>query len=403
MPSIESFGFPLVFKVTDGSAASSGEAPSGENTVAIKTEVRSLEGMQKEAVVSCEPGGAVWRLVSDEGPYLNGKDMAPFPLAFFTAGMQFSFLSQFLQGARAQDVPLEAVSLVQDNFYSMEGSFLRGDATGGAKPPELRLKVQSSAPASKIAELAYMAEASSPAHSLFRTLMQNTFSLNLNGRPLTVTDLAPSPPPGEEDPARHFESIAPGSGGFLPDIITRVRKAEKHVGVEGGAGSSFKAEQKRTIHVHGEARWLGDMLMETVVQLHKPIGSSFRFVCDETKSFGGKASAPPPLAYLSAGIGFCYMTQLGRYAIIKKQELDSYRIVQKNFFQFEGSANDGSRRAGIEPTDTKVFLDAHFADEGDAPKLVSMGQQTCFLHAAMRGEHASQISVELNGEDLPSS
>jgi len=395
LPSIEGSGFPLVFKVTEGSAPS-----DSENTVAVRTEVRSLEGMQKEAVVTYEPGGTTWRLVSDEGPYLNGKDMAPFPLAFFTAGMQFSFLSQFLQGARAQNVPLESVSLAQDNFYSMEGSFLRGDAMGGARSPELRLKVQSSAPASKIASLARMAEASSPAQSLMRTLLHNTFSVNLNGRALGITELAPSPPPGETDPATHFESVAPRSGGFLPEIITRVAKAEKRTGVEGGAGSSLQSEQKRTLHVHGEARWLGDMLMETIVQLHKPIGSSFRFLCDEIETLGGKASAPPPLTYLSAGVGFCYMTQLGRYAHIKKQELDSYRIVQKNIFPFEGSTNDGRRNAGIGPTDTQVFLDAQFEEEGDAPKLVNMGQQTCFLHAAMRGEHPSRISVELNGEEL---
>ncbi len=394
MPSIEGSGFPLVFKVTEGSAQA-----ESENTVAVRTDVRSLEGMQKEAVVTCEPGGTAWRLVSDEGPYLNGKDMAPFPLAFFTAGMQFSFLSQFLQGARAQDVSLESVSLAQDNFYSMEGSFLRGDATGGAKSAELSLKVESSAPASKIASLARMAEESSPAQSLMRTLLRNTFSLNLNGRPLGIADLAPSPPPGEADPAT-FDSVAPGSGQFLPDIITRVAKAEKRTGVEGGVGSSLQAEQKRTVHVHGEARWLGDMLLETIIRLHKPIGSSFRFVCDETKPVGGKASAPPPLAYLTAGVGFCYMTQLGRYAHINKQELDSYRIVQKNIFRFEGSTNDGSRKAGIGPTDTQVFLDAQFAEEGEAPQLVNRGQQTCFLHAAMRGEFPSRISVELNGEEL---
>ena len=80
--------------------------------------------------------------------------------------------------------------------------------------------------------------------------------------------------------------------------------------------------------------------------------------------------------------------------------MDSYRIRQKNIVQFEGSTNDGSRKADIDPTDTQVFLDAQFTEQGDAPKLVSMGQQTCFLHAAMREEHPSQISVELNGEEL---
>ncbi len=362
--------------------------------------MRSLDGMQKEAVVTCESDGTTWRLVSDEGHYLNGKDMAPFPLAFFTAGMQFSFLSEFLQGARAQGVALDEVSLAQDNFYSMEGSFLRGDATGGAKPAVLRLNVKSRASPSEIAELSRMAEASSPAQSLMRNLMQNTFSLSLNGRPHPIDDLVASPSPNEQDPAAHFDRVVPGSEGFLPDIIKRVKKAEKRTGVEGGAGSSLQAEQKRTLHVHGDANWLGDMLMESVVHLYKPIGSSFRFVSDETKTQGGKASAPPPLAYLSAGIGFCYMTQLGRFAHIKKQALDSYRIVQKSAFQFSGDSRVGSRGATIEPVDTRVFLDAQFAEDDDGPRLVRMGQQTCFLHAAMRGEHPSRISVELNGKEL---
>ncbi len=400
MPSIEGSGLPLVFKTVGASAPEASETRPPGNTVTIRTEVRSLEGMQKEAVVTCEPEGTSWRLVSDEGPYLNGKDMAPFPLAFFTAGMQFSFLSEFLQGARAQDIALDEASLAQDNFYSMEGSFLRGDATGGAKPAVLRLRVKSNAPASKIAELSRMAEASSPAQSLMRNLMQNTFSLRLNGRPHAIHDLASSPSPNEQDPVTHFEGVVPASESFLPDIIKRVKTAEKRTEVEGGAGSSLQAEQKRTLHVHGDARWLGGMLMESVVHLYEPIGSSFAFICDETQRQGGKASAPPPLAYLSAGIGFCYMTQLGRFAHIKKHTLEAYRIVQKSAFQFSGDPQDGSRAAAMAPVDTQVFLDARFAADDDGPELVSMGQQTCFLHAAMRGEHPSRISVELNGKEL---
>lgn len=74
--------------------------------------------------------------------------------------------------------------------------------------------------------------------------------------------------------------------------------------------------------------------------------------------------------------------------------------MQKNVFRFDGDSNLGNRSAGIGPTDTQVFLEARFSEEIDAPKLVSMGQQTCFLHAAMREEHPSQILVELNGDEL---
>jgi len=133
--------------------------------------------------------------------------------------------------------------------------------------------------------------------------------------------------------------------------------------------------------------------METAIRLFKPIGSTFRFLCDETKDAGGKELAPPPLAYLSAGVGFCYMTQLGRYAHITKQDLESMRIVQENLFTVEGSAADWSRFAKALPVNTHVFLDT--GEPGEvAQKTVSMGERTCFLHAAMRSRHPSVIKAE---------
>jgi uncharacterized OsmC-like protein len=141
------------------------------------------------------------------------------------------------------------------------------------------------------------------------------------------------------------------------------------------------------------------MLMETVIRLFKPIGSTFRFLCDESPDAGGQESAPPPLAYLSAGIGFCYMTQLGRYAHITKQDLREYRIVQDNIFTMTGSAKDWSQIAHANPVDTQVFLKAGESDE-TARKTVSMGERTCFLHGAMRGNYKSIIQAELNGKPL---
>lgn len=393
MPSIESTGYPLAFKVAEGSG-------SPGDTLTFETRVRSLEGMQKEALVTSLPDGASWRLACDEGPYLNGKDMAPFPLGFFSAGMQFCFLSQFLQGARAQRIPIEDVSLEEDNYFTMEGSFLRGDARGGAKPAELRLKVASKSDPAQIAKLARLAERSSPTQSLMRVPLDNSFSVALNGERVPDHGLTPSPSPMEEDPAMAFEDLAPGTAASLPEIITRVKKVEAVHGVDGGAGSSLKAEQKRTLHMRGVARPLEGLLMETRIDLFKPLGSSYRFVCDEIEANGGRGMAPPPLAYVSAGVGFCFMTQLGRYAKITKQPLRAYRIAQRTVFPFEGSLADGSRRGAIGPVDTQTFLDADDTDDADASRLVEMGQQTCFLHASMVGEYPSRLTVEVNGEEI---
>ena len=393
MPTIESSGYPLVFSVAGDGEVARDQA----DRVSVRAEVRCLEGMQKEACIRVGSGRA-WRMVSDEGPYLNGTDLAPFPLAFFTAGMQFSFLSQLLQGARARSLVMRSVTQSQDNFYSMKGSFLRGDATGGAMPARVEVGIESDADPDDVMGLVKMASASSGAQALMRDTLTNVFALAHNGKRCDVDGLAASGSTHSSAPS--FEGAVPDTAHAGSDgIITKVEEAEKVQGVEGGAGSSLKAEQKRTLHVHGEARVTDGMAMETDIQLFKPIGSSFRFLCDEVPEKGGAESAPPPLAYVSAGVGFCYMTQLGRYAHILGKDLASYSLIQENGFVFEGSAAQGTRSVTAEPTDTYVFIDSDEADElaGD---FVRTGERTCFLHAAMRGQHPSEIGLRLNGLDL---
>ena len=104
------------------------------------------------------------------------------------------------------------------------------------------------------------------------------------------------------------------------------------------------------------------------------------------------------LIYLP-GWALCYMTQLGRYAHITKQALEGYQIIQENVYTIE-EGEDGTEVGHAHPFDTQVFYAADEADEV-AQKTLSMGERTCFLHAAMRDSYPSNIQVQLNGEDLP--
>ena len=55
--------------------------PESRGGIPERTWIRSLGGMQKEALVLNGATGLTWHLVSDEGPYLAGHDRAPCPLA----------------------------------------------------------------------------------------------------------------------------------------------------------------------------------------------------------------------------------------------------------------------------------------------------------------------------------
>jgi organic hydroperoxide reductase OsmC/OhrA len=360
-----------------------------EDLIAVRVEARGLLGMQKEALVYHAPTSSTWRMVSDEGPYLNGTDLAPFPLAFFSAGMAFSMLDEVEGYAASAEVILNSVTLEQDNYYTMQGSAIRGDMIGGSLPVELILNVEAETTEAGIAEIVRRAAMGSPAQSYMSGVLQNTFSLESNGHVLQLADIAACPSSTPPDPAPHFDRAGPvDSGGYLPDIITKLATAEVKQGVAGGAGSSLKSEQKRTLHVHSQARILQNGLLESNVQLLKPIGSTFRFLSDKS----GKI-APPALSYLAAGVGFCFMTQLGRYAQIVKQDLRTYRIVQDNVFQ--PAHSDASAVAF--PVETHVFITLDDSDDA-AQKLLWMGERTCFLHAAMRSQNQSEMKVFLNGE-----
>lgn len=396
MPSIESSGLPLCYKVRDGSVPA---VSKSINDLTLCVYARALEGMQKEAVVASNFGSA-WRMVSDEGPYLNGTDLAPFPLAFFTAGTQFSFFAEILRHAKEFGIELREVKLQQDNYYSMEGSALKGTMIGDAMSPEIKLEINSDASEADIKKMVELAIQSCPAHALMRESIANVFSINFNGGNIPVARVNPSPHQSGGNPDSVMDKAEPvNEEDYLPGIIKKLSSAEVVAGVAGGAGSSLQATQKRTLHVRGNARVKSGSLLETDIHLLSPIGSNFYFIADCADAARGGGQAPPPLAYVAAGVAFCYMTQIGRYAHITKQKLHSYAITQQNSFVIDGRNSGGTALAKALPADTQVFLEVDETPEV-AQQAVWMGEQTCFLHAAMRAPRPSRVEVTLNGNTI---
>lgn len=394
MPRLEDFETPLAFKVADDAPRASVDAADPHRT--FQVEVRSLEGMQKEAIVrQLAPAGPTWRMACDEGPYLNGTDLAPFPLAFFAAGLHFCYLEQLVRLCRTEGIALKGLSSGQDTRYTMRGSALRGDMTGGGVPVDLDVAIEADADLSADAagRLVARALALSPGHAVMRDLFENTFALQLNGGAVAVGDQAASPNALYPDPLPGFDAVrATGADQYRADLVTKTDTVEVKHGVTGGAGSSLTAEQKRTLHVRSDATLGDDGLLVSDIRLFQPLGSSFRFLADAA----GGDTAPPPLAYLSAGLGFCYMTQLGRYAHITKQKVRSTRIVQVNGYTQPGT--DGET-AGAAAVDTHVYFDADESDDV-ARKSVQMGEQTCFLHASMSAAHPTVVTASLNGQKI---
>ncbi len=380
--SIESIGHPLAFRV-DPSALTLEPLPPTDGITRIRTFARTLEGMQKEALIQYGPTGTVWRVVSDEGPWLNGTDLAPFPLAFFTAGMAASLMSDFIDEVVECGVHLENLVLAQDNFFAMEGSALKGTMAASVQPMQVKIAARgdrSSDDFENIAETAVRKR--SAANRCLRESLPSRFAIRANDQDLhwpgTVADSVAK----LSDPAAVFDEIRPMRNGGLT-LISKTASVDTSQGNAVGLGS----EQKRVVHVNTEGSFRDDGLKSLDVECIHPEGSRFRMLSDNTTSTGGQGRAPDGLSYLSAGVAFCFMTQIGRHAQITKQQLSGYRIIQDTAFRL-GPDHDPDAYA----VETLVCLDTGEPPEKSV-QLVRMGEQTCYIHASYRTATETELDI----------
>lgn len=390
MPTIQDSPWPLAFAVAQlpatMRAASCHGAPQAHS---LRTTARTLEGMQKEAVVSRAGHDRAWRLVCDEGPYLKGTDLAPFPLGHFCAGMVSCYAAELLRLLRERGISFSRFKLVQENRYAMNGSALAGTMTGSALPVSLQLVLDSPRKASELQALLQEAVTKAPVAALLNGVCVNEFSLTHNGerlsteRVVSTIDTVPAAPAGfdsleplADDLAQQAAASAP-----VPELIKKLRSATLQEGVPGGVASSLQDNQKRILHMRGSCELREDGLLETSVDLFQPLGSSFRFIADPE----GRR-APDGLVYLSAGIAFCFLTQVGRYCSIRKWPLQDCTLVQDSCFH---PAQPG-QSPRMQPVVTHMFLQAEL-DSASAQQVLDMSEQTCFLHAACR----QPVPVEL--------
>jgi hypothetical protein len=360
----------------------------------FRVDARAMGAHQKEALVHEGGKGPAWRIVSDEGPSLKGSDMAPFPLGFFNGGLQADLLGQLSRLATSQGTEISAVDLDLDNGFSFSGSFFRGDGKGSADAAQLRLSITGEAPPEEVAELVRKAVQASPALAAMSTPLDNTFALYVNGIRREVTMTLPSVAADAPDPLKSY--ARPPSplkdGKDLSGIVIKIPQPPVETDVMPPAAS------KLDIRVMGRSR-LADIkkgVTEVQTWLKAPAGSHFGFRTDEVNVTD--ASAPSGLALLSAGVSFCYMTQLFRYVEYLKYKVRAIRLVQYNPFSMKQNA-DGSLTGHVGPVDTHLFLHADEPDEV-MQRLLVMGAQTCYLHAALKAALLPVVQLQYNGQPL---
>ncbi|MGH1464888.1 MAG: OsmC family protein [Cognatishimia sp.] len=373
------------FKVANADDVSI-DAPENRKGDALRTWVRSMSGFQKEALVRSAKTGETWRLVSDEGPYLNGHDAAPCPLAFLSCGMAASFMNEILALAKIQGVEIRKLKLIQDNYYTMKGSMPKRTMIGGAENIDLQVEIDCDLEDAALNEFLINATFASPLNGLMRGQLESLFKLGKNGTELPTDKVAELDGALFPDPGNHFAKAKDSDTELtLMEPVGPTPKKDVVLGTAGAAGS-LAAEQDRRLNIGAVAVLREDGIKEIQQMQYSPYGTSFRFLSSED------GRAPDANTLISAGIGFCFMTQFGRFVSMLKLDLPDYRIVQDTHFTLGGASGGTGKVGGADPIETHVYLETSESDEV-AQEMLDISEQTCFLHAFCRTDLKTKLKV----------
>jgi uncharacterized OsmC-like protein len=377
---------PAFFRVENATAVGI-DTPPNRKGDALRSWVRSLSGFQKEAIIRSARTDHTWRLVADEGPYLNGYDEAPCPLAFLSTGVVASYMNEIVALAELQGVRMDSLRLTLNNYYTSKGSMMRRTMKGGAENIELEVEIACDLPDDKLNEFLMNATFASPLNGLMRGKLDSLFKLAVNGRELAPAASAELDGSAFPDPGDHFDKALRSNVGIA--LMEKVGTTpEKHVekGTATG-GSSLSDDQDRRLNIGAIAKMRTDGLKDIQQMQYSPHGTSFRFLSSED------GRAPDANTLISAGIGFCFMTQFGRLASMLKLDLSEYRIVQDTHFSL-GGASGGTGKAGeADPIETHVYLKTGESHD-TAREMLDMAEQTCFLHAFCKTDLKTKLKVK---------
>ena len=384
-------GFPLFFEIENFRSLGC-PLPENRHGQSVRVWARSLTVMQKEAIVFSAHCGKAWRLSSDEGPYLQGHDFGPCPLSFLTAGMVASSMSEILALAQQRGIEFRQLELVQHNNYAMNGSVLQGTMQGSALPVELEVRADCDLDDAALHDLVSMAVHASPLDGLMRKRHPSLFTLSRNGEEVSTAKAQALESMALPAPVDYFRGLHPATDAD-PGWIGKIENVKDQADTAPGVDLGLQPEQKRSVRLKGICRLRSDGIKEIRQEMNTPPGSTFRFLSDEAEGSGGHSRAPDAVSYISAGIAFCFMTQLGRYASIAKKNLAAYDLIQDTHFSLNG-ASGGSSGPGIaDPVETHLYL-ATAEDDAFARQCLDMGEQTCYLHALCRTELDTRISIK---------
>ena len=130
-----------------------------------------------------------------------------------------------------------------------------------------------------------------------------------------------------------------------------------------------------------EARSTGKMRNDIAVRMVEPFVETFEMATDEGPFHGGESSAPPPLAYFTAGLAGCIMTQIRAFAKRLRIPLDGVNVAARLHWRGEQVGRDPYVTAPV-GFSLDIDLDTT-ASVDDQLRLIAAAKKGCFIEQTL--------------------
>jgi|GEM_PF-4471415 len=130
---------------------------------------------------------------------------------------------------------------------------------------------------------------------------------------------------------------------------------------------------------------VGNMRKEAHVDVQNNQGQimmTYDLASDEHQLLGGDDSAPPPLAFFTSSIAFCLMTQISRYAHMRKLDVESVKMTTIVKYRNEGSVLAGNIQGYVDEITSVVEIKSTESTD-TIQKLLSDAENGCYVHYAL--------------------
>ena len=170
-----------------------------------------------------------------------------------------------------------------------------------------------------------------------------------------------------------------------PMDLSRVKQAHPERGI-----AMREPDANRRIITRAKVRTDGNLIKEARV-------GKFTFQSDEAAMLGGDDTAPNPLAYFVASIGFCLLTQLTRACALEDLAVESIEMDVRASFPLESKYGISDVSAACEQVTYTVDVQGD-VDVAAMAKALEWAESVCHVVRSLKEPVPVEMALKLNGE-----